>query len=824
MSKLLLCLILSLCCSIANAQEYYTLQMCRTAYHLRMYETIMPSLLHIKSEAENATVFDANKYLGAVELLCAIYTNYQKDTENSAKTMEEALKTLNLKTGNSYHTRLAVIKLVEIYCTLHQYDRAETNIKTAEKLFDAAIDFGEDYLNFLMEKISFYKATQNNQKLTAECQNVIKNYKNYNGDIMLKNDYVSLKLLCKIAESYLYLGDEPKAEFYSMHIVENIKNYNASLNSLFNSAINMLAIIKMRHHQWQEALDLYDRIKMFNDNNDIVYYKNILTCALSIKNFDKIKKYYNLFSKEMLENKARIFFKSTEENHYAEWLETVKDVEYYNYAAYQSMYAPAIADGFASTVFFKALSVESNIILSDYVKKSGLTNLKTAYDKCRKLKHNFIFSNDNLENKTRDYLEYERLFDSILTQTQRLTQIMRNKTKTFGEIQRSLSENEYVVDFCLIPDYEQYPEQGDFLGAYIVGKNYSVPKLIKLVEVSTLEKLLTSSSDEQIFYSELYSPEKSRQIYDLIFKPLESNLRNANKIYYSPYGVLANLNFDYLADDHGQFICNKTNLVRISSSAQIMQVKSRNTTVAKSAAIFGNIDYKTPQNTPANALERDIDFLNLPYTKNEIDSIVKVLNVHNIAAKTYEQTSATEESFKLLSSNSPEILHLATHGFCLDTKEKAANKPFAQSVNTYSQKESAMALCGLALSGANNAWKGNFNTSDIEDGILTAYEISQLDLSNTKLVVLSACETARGKIFPVDGVFGLQRAFKQAGAGAILMSLWKVDDNATALFMQHFYKFLFETSDRHKALKMAQDEVRKQHPDPYYWAAWVMLD
>jgi CHAT domain-containing protein len=169
-------------------------------------------------------------------------------------------------------------------------------------------------------------------------------------------------------------------------------------------------------------------------------------------------------------------------------------------------------------------------------------------------------------------------------------------------------------------------------------------------------------------------------------------------------------------------------------------------------------------------------------------------------------------------------LHLSPHGFSLETEQDILERPFAQSVNTYSQKESAMVLSGLALSGANNAWKGNFDLPNVEDGILTAYEISQLDLSNTKLVVLSACETARGRIFPVDGVFGLQRAFKQAGAGSILMSLWKVDDGVTAIFMEHFYKFLFETNDRHKALKMAQDEVKKQYPDAYYWAAWVMLD
>ena len=180
MRKLLLCFILSLsCCYASNAQGFYSLQMCRTAYHFRMYETILPSLLHIKKEAENANEFDANKYLGAVDLLCAIYTNYQKDAEKSAKTMEGAFKTLNNKTGNSYHTRLAVVKLAEIYRILLQYDRAETSIKTAEKLFAAANNFGEDYLKFVMEKISFYKATQNKQKLSAECQNVIKTYNKY---------------------------------------------------------------------------------------------------------------------------------------------------------------------------------------------------------------------------------------------------------------------------------------------------------------------------------------------------------------------------------------------------------------------------------------------------------------------------------------------------------------------------------------------------------------------------------------------------------------------------------------------------------------------
>ena len=266
----------------------------------------------------------------------------------------------------------------------------------------------------------------------------------------------------------------------------------------------------------------------------------------------------------------------------------------------------------------------------------------------------------------------------------------------------------------------------------------------------------------------------------------------------------------------------------MSSTTQISRVKSRNISVATTAVLFGNIDYGTTpeemQNAEKQGVNRDSDFRKLPSSKIEIQRIRDILMAKNIDTKIFEETSANEKNFKKFSGQSPEIMHFATHGFCLDSDEKIKDNSFAQSITSYSAKESSMVLSRLALSGANNVWKGNFDLPNIEDGVLTAYEISQLDLSNTKLAVLSACETARGKIFPVDGVFGLQRAFKQAGAGAILMSLWKVDDHATALFMEHFYKFLLQSSDRHEALQLAQAEVKKQYPDPWYWAAWVMLD
>ena len=130
---------------------------------------------------------------------------------------------------------------------------------------------------------------------------------------------------------------------------------------------------------------------------------------------------------------------------------------------------------------------------------------------------------------------------------------------------------------------------------------------------------------------------------------------------------------------------------------------------------------------------------------------------------------------------------------------------------------------GLILSGGNSAWLGKEVPEGIEDGVLTALEISTMNLSGTDMVVMSACETGLGDITS-DGVFGLQRAFKMAGVQTLVMSLWKVDDNATSLMMQTFYEHLLSGMSKREAFSLAQTAVRAKYLDPYYWAGFVMLD
>jgi CHAT domain-containing protein len=213
-------------------------------------------------------------------------------------------------------------------------------------------------------------------------------------------------------------------------------------------------------------------------------------------------------------------------------------------------------------------------------------------------------------------------------------------------------------------------------------------------------------------------------------------------------------------------------------------------------------------------------FRDLPNAKEEIEKIEKVLKGGKVKVTPLTGSKGTEESFLSLSGKAPSILHVATHGFYY-TAEKAKDVNYLKGYND------AMMLSGLIMSGGNLAWTGRKVPEGVLGGVLTANNIACLDLRGTDLLVLSACQTGLGVATP-EGLFGLQRAFKKAGVQTMVMSLWSVNDEVAKDFMIKFYEELARNNwDKRKAFDDAKANVRnnpRYKKDPYYWAAFVMLD
>ena len=201
---------------------------------------------------------------------------------------------------------------------------------------------------------------------------------------------------------------------------------------------------------------------------------------------------------------------------------------------------------------------------------------------------------------------------------------------------------------------------------------------------------------------------------------------------------------------------------------------------------------------------------------------------------TLTELNGTEERLRRkIERKNPEILHIATHGFNrvgsqLTNEEKVALIGYRDD-NYVSPLEMSMYETGLYLS-------PNKNTkTPISDGILTAKEISMIDLSKTHLTVLSACSTTSG-VIDSEGIYGLPRALKLAGVESMIVSLWDVDDNATEILMREFYSQLKQGASKRVALRNAQKYVANYHDpkiiagkeypfaDPYYWAAFILID
>lgn len=425
-----------------------------------------------------------------------------------------------------------------------------------------------------------------------------------------------------------------------------------------------------------------------------------------------------------------------------------------------------------------------------------------------------------------------------------------NKSLKYDKFHSKLKDGEATIDFIRFKSYSETEKKSTTLYYALLSRNeYPSPQFIRLVEEKKLEKIFSVPNKQGAAYA--YIPQVGEKLYEDIWHPLESYLNGIHTIHLSPEGLLHKVAFSvlpfknsFLLDEYElhyygnmrDFI-NRTPITFDSTIAlvggaiydlneeQIAELENENEVLGfvNSDAPFTDISRGLPNDSLRNA----VSFNYLDGTEEEVINIAEQLKQANWLVNTNIGLQATEDYIKSISSNySPSILHLATHGFFFNPIVFSKNDAVEDKTmreRTLSAKHPLL-RSGLVLAGGNYAWKNGKQITGMDDGILSAFEIAGLDLSNTSLVVLSACDTGLGDILNNEGVFGLQRAFKSAGVNQLLISLWKVPDQQTSELMQLFYKNFLSGMSPPIALSTAQKSMKKKYKNSRYWAAFILLE
>ena len=422
------------------------------------------------------------------------------------------------------------------------------------------------------------------------------------------------------------------------------------------------------------------------------------------------------------------------------------------------------------------------------------------------------------------------------------------KVVTWQEVQKALKPGEAAVEMVRFrhfgiarlatdttdPNRPTYRVKGltDTVqyAALILTKTSLHPDLVILPEGNAME-----GKWQRFYRKSVRLHQKDTESYKRYWQAIGQKLRGIKKVWFSADGVYHKLNLGTLKNPStGKYLAEEQEIALLGSTKDLLK-KYPEESKNRLACLVGNPAFE-PVNPAAEGNFRSVaDTTNLPGidpnmkadllpgTAAEVKRIAGLLSKKGWQVQEYTGAEATEKKIK--ESTNPRVMLVSTHGFFRADTTPGSN-PLLRS--------------GLLLSGAAKTLREG-HRGEGEDGILTAYEAMNLNLDNTELVVLSACETGLGEIKNGEGVYGLQRAFQVAGARNLIMSLWKVDDAVTKDLMVAFFRNWLGAEaavgtsgqtagrmakgpdDLRTAFRKAQLEIRKKHPEPYYWGAFVML-
>jgi CHAT domain-containing protein len=721
-----------------------------------------------------------------------------------------------------YYSHLS--KIGNYYFSLSNFEKAKSYEELTNQYYRAK--FGKEsgeYLSSTNNLAKIYKETgdiNREQELYNEILPILNKIKQ---DTSRKDHINIVKLLASI--NFRLKNYNAAAENYN-EVLLYYQKFNGKDHTNYANALNDLSVtydklgdINKAIQLQKEAINIVAAKKGKKSADYITAIQNLASKYIEIGSLDQAKllsvESIHLINEDISEK--NLFMSEAEKENYL----NSKIYDYYVFNSfslpYKKISQEITGEVYNNSLFLKGRLLSSSIALRKSISDTDNNEIITKFNEWIAIKKEIAgLYETEISQRKKNIITLEananRLEKYLISNSKSFNEFKIKENYKWQDIQKKLKPNEAAIEFIDFEYYEKDWTGKRFYCALILQAESKYPEMVYLFEETQLKKLLSrNSKNDKYSIPLLYGNQENKNddLYNLIWKPIENILVRGQKLYISPSGLLNNISFSALSNKT-KYLCDDYSLIQLTSTIKIIDGSTFNLDEIQNATLFGGIDYGQSSN----------QWSYLSGTKEELIEAEKILRTHKIKTKAFSENDATENAFKNSTSNS-QIIHIATHGFFESNPSENILQVEKGKVdfdrgggNLMNNQDSPLLKSGLVFAGANNK-------KDSE--LLTSLEVSQMNLNKTKLVVLSACETALGDIKGNEGVYGLQRSFKLAGVDYILMSLWKVSDIETKDFMVTFYKNLFSEKDIRKAFIKTQQEKSKIQ-DPYYWAAFVLIE
>jgi CHAT domain-containing protein len=473
----------------------------------------------------------------------------------------------------------------------------------------------------------------------------------------------------------------------------------------------------------------------------------------------------------------------------------------------------------------KAILLNSSNKVRQNILSSGDTSLVNRFKNWLSVKERIVhyYSLTNEERKqAADVKILEQKANDIEKQLSTSSAIFKDEFSereiTTTDIVKLLSPGEAAIEILRVQ--RKFVKDSVYYVALILKNGSDIPALVTWPYGQKLENRFYRFHRNAIKYH--FQDSISYRYY---WEPIARAVSDSKKIFLSPDGIFNKINFNIIQDPQRKFVLDEKEIHLVSNSKEIASRTNKASLSNPIVNLYGYADFQLSmmkgahETKSTSRLNRSFGFEGdiplLPGTAVEVDEIDRLFKEKNFAVQSYKGESASELQIK--KTPRVKVLHIATHGFFMnDVDVSESEGEGAESFFNNPLLRSGILLAGAGVSKSASLLGG-------EDGILTAYEAMNIDLNETELVVLSACETALGELKNGEGVYGLQRSFIVAGTSAVMMSLWQVDDVATQELMVNFYQRWLGGEDKHAAFRKAQLMIKEKYKSPYYWGAFILV-